>query len=514
MENSRWVKIPLEEAKRHPLYGVWGWLLFFAILNIIGLSFSIKFVLSEAAGHIVVSYFVLILVQVAMLLLLFLKIKIFKIFTVSFYSLLSILWLLAIMVFLYDSLPGKDRFLILGFFGSALLVTSAWIPYLLLSKRVRVTFENAIDSNDTLPQDEEMVAGNDWSGWGAFAVSMLAAVLLTFALYILAEKGKLARIEFDRSIANLSESQPAKISSQSAPQNNIVTSGRLEAGQQAPRTYYDLTQEPAFQEGTSWATKKAAFDDWFNNDAQQFLRFTPEKKRPEVLAEMRQQFTKDFPEPKREAGLVSNTEDATAQYRKEAEQGNANAQLFLGWAYANGQGVAKDDVEAVKWYKKAAEQGNAAAQSRLGVMYAQGRGVAKNNVEAAKWYLKAAEQGNANAQLFLGWAYANGQGVAKDDVEAVKWYRKAAEQGNANAQFDLAAMYFGGRGVAKNETEAARWFRMAAEQGDAEAQFRLGAIYAVGLGVAKNNVEAAKWYLKAAEQGNEDAQDELKRLGY
>ncbi len=50
------------------------------------------------------------------------------------------------------------------------------------------------------------------------------------------------------------------------------------------------------------------------------------------------------------------------------------------WAvcYADGQGVAKDEVEAVKWYRKAAEQNDAQAQYNLGVCYADGQGVAKD----------------------------------------------------------------------------------------------------------------------------------------
>ena len=48
-------------------------------------------------------------------------------------------------------------------------------------------------------------------------------------------------------------------------------------------------------------------------------------------------------------------------YRKEAEQGRADAQYSLGVCYANGEGVTKDEKEAVKWFRKAAEQGNVKA---------------------------------------------------------------------------------------------------------------------------------------------------------
>ena len=56
-----------------------------------------------------------------------------------------------------------------------------------------------------------------------------------------------------------------------------------------------------------------------------------------------------------------------------AEHGDAEAQFYLGWIYAKGQGVARDDAEAVKWYRKAAEHGLTGAQFSLGLMYAKGK---------------------------------------------------------------------------------------------------------------------------------------------
>ena len=91
----------------------------------------------------------------------------------------------------------------------------------------------------------------------------------------------------------------------------------------------------------------------------------------------------------------------------------------------------------MKWYRKAADQGNAKAQLNLGFMYANGKGVAEDDAEAVKWYRKAADQGDADAQLNLGVIYDNGKGVAEDDAEAKKWYRKAAGQGLAVARYHL-----------------------------------------------------------------------------
>ena len=50
--------------------------------------------------------------------------------------------------------------------------------------------------------------------------------------------------------------------------------------------------------------------------------------------------------------------------------------------------MAKDFVQAVSWYRKAAERGVAASQTSLGYCYANGLGVAKDEIEAyAYWNL-------------------------------------------------------------------------------------------------------------------------------
>ena len=72
-------------------------------------------------------------------------------------------------------------------------------------------------------------------------------------------------------------------------------------------------------------------------------------------------------------------------YRLPAEQGYAAAQYILGFIYAEGRGVPKDDVKAVRWYRLAAEQGHASAQSNLGDMYGTDRGVPQDYVQAHMW---------------------------------------------------------------------------------------------------------------------------------
>ena len=102
-----------------------------------------------------------------------------------------------------------------------------------------------------------------------------------------------------------------------------------------------------------------------------------------------------------------------------------------------------DYATAMRGFRVHAEQGNAAAQLKLGFMYQYGFGVPQDDVEAVKWFRRAAQQGDANAQYNLGVVYDKGERVPRDHQEAVKWYRKAAEQGDADAQNSLGRLAYG-----------------------------------------------------------------------
>ena len=96
---------------------------------------------------------------------------------------------------------------------------------------------------------------------------------------------------------------------------------------------------------------------------------------------------------------------------------------------------------------EAAENGDMEAQIFLGMRYQAGVGVRQNHAEAIRWYRVAADQGDADAQYLLGVMYHNGWGISKDHVEAAHWYRLAAEQGHIFGQASLAVMYNNGEGV-------------------------------------------------------------------
>ncbi|HMA87107.1 MAG TPA: protein kinase [Burkholderiales bacterium] len=90
--------------------------------------------------------------------------------------------------------------------------------------------------------------------------------------------------------------------------------------------------------------------------------------------------------------------DALPVFKQQAEGGNAEAQLDLGKAYAEGRGVKRDDASAAMWYRRAAMQGNAEAQLRLGALYAEGHGVPADDFQAYVWFSAAARGGNTTAK--------------------------------------------------------------------------------------------------------------------
>ncbi|MPW00736.1 tetratricopeptide repeat protein [Bombella apis] len=98
--------------------------------------------------------------------------------------------------------------------------------------------------------------------------------------------------------------------------------------------------------------------------------------------------------------------------------------------YASGrEGLPKDREKAVHWAKKSAEQGNADAQCFLGVSYLLDGDTPQDITNGIILLRKSAEQGYANAQYLLETAYLTGHIVPKDVRTTRDWFQKAAAQG-------------------------------------------------------------------------------------
>lgn len=102
-----------------------------------------------------------------------------------------------------------------------------------------------------------------------------------------------------------------------------------------------------------------------------------------------------------------------------ADQGIPQAQELIGDMYYHGAGVKQSQREADRWYKassegyqKDAEHGDANAQVKLGILYEQWNvpGLVHSYSNAMKWFSMAERQGNARAKFEIGILYLNGWG--------------------------------------------------------------------------------------------------------
>ena len=94
-----------------------------------------------------------------------------------------------------------------------------------------------------------------------------------------------------------------------------------------------------------------------------------------------------------------------------------------------GEYVAYDRADyrsALNVWLERAEDGDAEAQNYVGEIFEKGLGQEPDYESAATWYQRAAEQDFARAQINLGFLYEQGLGVERDAATALNWYRRAS----------------------------------------------------------------------------------------
>ena len=82
--------------------------------------------------------------------------------------------------------------------------------------------------------------------------------------------------------------------------------------------------------------------------------------------------------------VLGQDPDPITEIRRQAEQGDADAQFNLGYRYATGIGVPRDRAEAARWFRLAADQGHVQAQNFLERILPEGGRVPEDDAEAAR----------------------------------------------------------------------------------------------------------------------------------
>jgi TPR repeat protein len=191
-----------------------------------------------------------------------------------------------------------------------------------------------------------------------------------------------------------------------------------------------------------------------------------------------------------------------SQLQEAAAQGKADAQFDLGFGYAKGLGVTRDDAVARHWFELAAAQGIPKAQYWMGVMLERGRGGPRSYEDALQWFKRSAAQGFSPAEVALGRFYGRGLGVPRDPQQRTDWFRRAAEHGNPVGEWAIGNFYQFGDGMDKDIVAARQWYLRAADQGFLLAEVRLGLMSEHGNGVPQDYADAVRWFRQAADAGS------------
>ena len=116
--------------------------------------------------------------------------------------------------------------------------------------------------------------------------------------------------------------------------------------------------------------------------------------------------------------IDATTAERKAALRAEVETGTAERIAALrndARALEHGEGVARDPLRAAELYCEASRLGDPEAQFSLGWMYANGRGIARDNRMASLFFGMAAEQGHEYAKKMLAFVGPSGATVDLPD---------------------------------------------------------------------------------------------------
>ncbi|MEP7031531.1 MAG: tetratricopeptide repeat protein [Pseudolabrys sp.] len=168
-----------------------------------------------------------------------------------------------------------------------------------------------------------------------------------------------------------------------------------------------------------------------------------------------------------------------------------------------------ETAKAVHSLEYAAEKGHALAQWKLGRMYAEGDGVAQDDIKAFEYFRRIADSHAddnpdtpqsrfvANAFVALGHYYLDGipkTYIKRDPQRAREMFAYAASYfRDPDAQYYLAKLYLDGTGAPQDPRTAARWFGLSAQKGQCPAQAMLGAMLFAGDHVPRQAARGLMW---------------------
>ena len=225
-------------------------------------------------------------------------------------------------------------------------------------------------------------------------------------------------------------------------------------------------------------------------------------------------FNKDDKSAKNaEAEASEPTETPHQKMLREAESGDVNAQLALGYAFLYGENEVQPDAQkAFYYYNLAAAQNNHVAINNLGSLYYSGIGTDVDVGKAMDMFEKSQQLGNVEAAVNLAFLYMTDNPRSKDSQKAIHYFEEAARGNNPTAQFMLGYSYLRGFIVEKNYGKAFELLQKSAQSQYDEAQYQTALLYMDGKGVPQNYGKAVAFLDAAVAQGHLPAMMKLAEI--
>eukprot|EP00287_Rhodomonas_sp_CCMP768_P015643 CAMPEP_0196757584 /NCGR_PEP_ID=MMETSP1091-20130531/103740_1 /TAXON_ID=302021 /ORGANISM="Rhodomonas sp., Strain CCMP768" /LENGTH=673 /DNA_ID=CAMNT_0042106367 /DNA_START=36 /DNA_END=2055 /DNA_ORIENTATION=+ len=213
-------------------------------------------------------------------------------------------------------------------------------------------------------------------------------------------------------------------------------------------------------------------------------------------------------------GVEKNQETAFEWFSKAAEQGNADAEYSMGFAFLSGQGAGRDLEQGRTMLHRAAEKGHAKSMRQLAQVHFSGMGVPQSTAKAVELWSQAASAGDVDSIAILGKLYSVGipGTIEQDHAKAFELLKKAAASGDSNSMHLLGQAYEHGKGCSANEKEAMQWYARADAKGyvSADSHHMLG----INFYKQKKMGEAAKCFMAAARARHPVAAGNIARFFY
>ncbi len=239
--------------------------------------------------------------------------------------------------------------------------------------------------------------------------------------------------------------------------------------------------------------------------------------------------------------------------RKGCAGGYAPACVDLGFMYATGTRVERDDAASVPWFRKGCDLGDAQGCYNMGLMLQYGRGVEKDETAALAQYEAGCDQGAPNACTNAGYLRQNGIGAERWESRAVENYRlgclgSTCTGSNTEGCLNWARCYRDGIGVnvdaqhaseiledlcergkrdphdadapqniaracsllgalklEKDPTRAVELFHRGCDEEDAFGCYNLGVFFSNGQNVAQSDAAAADYFGRACGKNDGEA---------